>query len=168
MMKMVSSASPPRVSATTGMKSTPAELQAERCCVSLRRTPTCRAWPGVEAAPCKVSCCRGEITWTSNAAGQPRLQVGRSMSAGLEWESWTRLGASLVGAKAADRAAENRTSRMALWNGGLENGADLRVNERQKIRHYRARSTEERRRRRRRRRNSDFLLRAARTQHCAI
>ena len=36
----------------------------------------------------------------------------------------------------------------------LENGADLRVNERQKIRHYRARSTEERRRRRR---NSDFF-----------
>ena len=33
----------------------------------------------------------------------------------------------------------------------LENGADLRVNKRQKIRHYRARSTEERRRRRRRR-----------------
>ena len=28
----------------------------------------------------------------------------------------------------------------------LENGADLHVNERQKIRHYRARSTEERRR----------------------
>ena len=28
----------------------------------------------------------------------------------------------------------------------LENGADLSVNERQKIRHYRARSTEERRR----------------------
>ena len=38
----------------------------------------------------------------------------------------------------------------------LENGADLRLNERQKIRHYRARSTEERRRRRRRR-NSDFF-----------
>ena len=34
----------------------------------------------------------------------------------------------------------------------LENGADLYVNERQKIRHYRARSTEERRRRIRRRR----------------
>ena len=34
----------------------------------------------------------------------------------------------------------------------LENGADLHVNERQKIRHYRVRSTEERRRRRRRRR----------------
>ena len=30
----------------------------------------------------------------------------------------------------------------------LENGADLYVNERQKIQHYRARSTEERRRRR--------------------
>ena len=34
----------------------------------------------------------------------------------------------------------------------LENGTDLHVNERQKIRHYRARSTEERRIRRRRRR----------------
>ena len=34
-------------------------------------------------------------------------------------------------------------------HGVLENGADLRVNERQKIRHYRARSTEERRIRRR-------------------
>ena len=31
----------------------------------------------------------------------------------------------------------------------LENGANLYVNERQKIRHYRTRSTEERRRRRR-------------------
>ena len=37
---------------------------------------------------------------------------------------------------------------------GLENGADLHVNERQKIRHYRARSTEERRRRRRIRKNA--------------
>ena len=34
----------------------------------------------------------------------------------------------------------------------LENGADLHVNERQKIRHYRARSTEERSKRRGRRR----------------
>ena len=42
----------------------------------------------------------------------------------------------------------------------LENGADLYVNERQKIRHYRARSTEERRRRMP---NGDFLLRAVRT-----
>ena len=53
----------------------------------------------------------------------------------------------------------------------LENGADLYVNERQTIRHYRARSTEERRRIRRRRieeeerrmPNHDFLLRAVRT-----
>ena len=45
----------------------------------------------------------------------------------------------------------------------LENGADLHVNERQKIRHYRATSTEERRRRRKRIPNCDFLLRAART-----
>ena len=42
----------------------------------------------------------------------------------------------------------------------LENGADLYVNERQKIQHYHARSAEERRRRRRRRRrpNHDFFF----------
>ena len=34
---------------------------------------------------------------------------------------------------------------MATMHCALENGADLYVNERQKIRHYRARSTEERR-----------------------
>ena len=45
----------------------------------------------------------------------------------------------------------------------LENRVDLHVNERQKIRHYRARSTEERRRIRRRMPNRDFLLRAVRT-----
>ena len=39
----------------------------------------------------------------------------------------------------------------------LENGADLYVNERQKILHYRARSAEERRRRRRRMPNHDFF-----------
>ena len=37
----------------------------------------------------------------------------------------------------------------------LENGADLYVNERQTIRHYRARSTEERRRRRIRRKKKN-------------
>ena len=37
----------------------------------------------------------------------------------------------------------------------LENGADLYVNERQKIRHYRARSTEERRRRIRRKKKKN-------------
>ena len=45
----------------------------------------------------------------------------------------------------------------------LENGADLYVNERQKIRHYRVRSTEERRRGRRIP-NHDFLLRELRTE----
>ena len=47
----------------------------------------------------------------------------------------------------------------------LENGANLYVNERQKIRHYRARSTEERRRRKKKKKNakSKFLLHAVRT-----
>ena len=36
----------------------------------------------------------------------------------------------------------------------LENGADLYVNERQKIRHYCGRSTEERRRRRKKKKNA--------------
>ena len=55
----------------------------------------------------------------------------------------------------------------------LENGADLYVNERQKIRHYRARSTEERRRRRIRRRKKKaksrfFTLRGAYVNLCYI
>ena len=62
----------------------------------------------VEAASCKVCCWRGEITWTSSAAGRPRLQVGRSTSAGLEWESGTTLGASLVGAKATKLRMRNK------------------------------------------------------------
>ena len=52
----------------------------------------------------------------------------------------------------------------------LENGADLRVNERQKIRHYRARSTEkkeeeleEEEEEERRMPNRDFLIRTAST-----
>ena len=49
---------------------------------------------------------------------------------------------------------------MGTLHCALENGADLYVNERQKIRHYRARSTEERRRRMP---NHDFLLCAVRT-----
>ena len=42
---------------------------------------------------------------------------------------------------------------MGTLHCALENGADLYVNERQKIRHYRARSTEKRRRRIRRKKN---------------
>ena len=34
------------------------------------------------------------MTWTSRAAGRPRLQVGRKTSAGLERESAIRLGIS--------------------------------------------------------------------------
>ena len=48
-------------------------------------------------------------------------------------------------------------------NGALENGADLRVNEPQKIRHYRARSTEEEEEKEGEIAGvSDFLIRAAR------
>ena len=47
----------------------------------------------------------------------------------------------------------------------LENGADLYVNEHQKIRHYRDRSAEERRRTMPK---CYFLLRAVRGQNCAI
>ena len=53
---------------------------------------------------------------------------------------------------------------MGTLHCALENGADLHVNERQKIRHYRARSTEERRRRRKKKNaNRDFLLCAVHT-----
>ena len=45
---------------------------------------------------------------------------------------------------------------MGTLHCALENGADLYVNERQKMRHYRARSTEERMP------NCDLLLRAVR------
>ena len=52
----------------------------------------------------------------------------------------------------------------------LENGADLYVNERQKIRHCRARSTEERRRRRRKKKNAKSLFFTSRVAYlnCAI
>ena len=46
----------------------------------------------------------------------------------------------------------------------LENGADLYVNEHQKIRHYRARSTEEKRRRRKKKNAKlQFFICAVRT-----
>ena len=54
------------------------------------------------------------MTWTSNAAGRPRLQVGRKTSAGLERESGIKFGISLEGAKAADWAALKTTSRMTV------------------------------------------------------
>ena len=53
---------------------------------------------------------------------------------------------------------------MGTLHCALENGADLYVNERQTIRHYRARSTEEIRRRRRKKnaKLQFFLLRVVR------
>ena len=45
----------------------------------------------------------------------------------------------------------------------LENGADLYVNERQKIRHYHVKSAEERRRKKKNAKSRFFLLHAVRT-----
>ena len=50
----------------------------------------------------------------------------------------------------------------------LENGVDLYVNERQKIRHYRARSTEERRIRRKKNAKSRFFTSRSVYINCAI
>ena len=53
----------------------------------------------------------------------------------------------------------------------LENGADLYVNERQKIRHYRARSAEERRRRKKKKKGCQiaiFLTLRGAYVNCAI
>ena len=50
MVLMVSPERPPRVSVTRGMNSIPTERQADRWEASLRRVPTSRACPGVEAA----------------------------------------------------------------------------------------------------------------------
>ena len=53
---------------------------------------------------------------------------------------------------------------MGTLHCALENGADLYVNEHQKIQHYRTRSTEERRRIRRKKKNAKlrfFYLRSA-------
>ena len=51
---------------------------------------------------------------------------------------------------------------MGTLHCALENGADLHINEHQKIRHYCARSTEERRKKKKNAK-SRFLLRAVRT-----
>ena len=50
----------------------------------------------------------------------------------------------------------------------LENGADLYVNERQKIRHYHVRSAEERRIRRRKNAKSLFFTSRSAYVNCAI
>ena len=57
---------------------------------------------------------------------------------------------------------------MVTLHCAFENGADLYVNERQKIRHYRARSTEERRRRRKNAKLRYFTLCSAYVKLCYI
>ena len=47
---------------------------------------------------------------------------------------------------------------MSTVHCALENGADLYVNKRQKIRHYRGRSTEERRRKKKKKKNAKSRL----------
>ena len=49
---------------------------------------------------------------------------------------------------------------MSTLHCALENGVDLYVNERQKIRYYRAKSTEERRKKKNNAKSLFFLLRA--------
>ncbi len=102
MVEMKSSAKPPRVSATRGMHVIPTDLQLGRLEASLRWTPTWRAWPWVLAASDSVRDWRGEMTWTSRAAGRPLIQLGRRTSAGREAESGTSPVVSLEGPRAAD------------------------------------------------------------------
>ena len=64
-VKIESSERPPRVSATRGMHSAPAARQAERLEASLRRVPTCKAWPGVKAASARPVHIQG--SWSTAA-----------------------------------------------------------------------------------------------------
>ena len=77
---------------------------------------------------------------------------------------------SLLPVRTGETSIQTRSSypeAVNTWNGALENGADLRVNERQKIRHYRARSTGEEEEEEEEEEEgeiagvSDFLIRAA-------
>ena len=57
---------------------------------------------------------------------------------------------------------------MGTLDCALENGVDLNVNERQKIRYYRVTSTEGRRRRRKKNAKHDFLTSLGAYVNCAI
>ena len=57
---------------------------------------------------------------------------------------------------------------MTTLHCALENGADLYVNERQKIRHYRARSTEERRRKKKKNAKSRYFTSRGVCVNCII
>ena len=54
---------------------------------------------------------------------------------------------------------------MGILHCALEIGMDLHVNKRQKIRHYRARSTEERRRKKKNAKSRFYLARCVRKLH---
>ena len=67
MVSMAASLHPPSVSATMGTKWTPTDLQASAWAAIFLSSPTCKAYPGVEAAPACVRCCIVEMTVTSRA-----------------------------------------------------------------------------------------------------
>ena len=102
---VVASLMPPRASKARGMKETPTARQAGAWADIFRCSATARAWPAEEAAPWRVRGWRGEMTVTSIAAGWPRSQLGRRMSAGRLCDPGMREGTSFRGAKAAERAA---------------------------------------------------------------
>ena len=105
---------PPRVSNKTGTNATPTAWHWAACWAIFLFSPTVKACPCTLAAPCKVSCCKVEITEISRAAGRPLSQFGRKTSAGRDWEQGTRDGNSFLGARAAVWAAEKTASRMEL------------------------------------------------------
>ena len=92
---------PTKVSTAKGMKWIPASWQVLlwhlRFCCSL----TAKEYPWVTAASSAVSVCTGEITGTSKAAGLPRLQHGRNMSARQEGDPGISDGISFLGASRA-------------------------------------------------------------------
>ena len=73
---------PPRYSSTMGTNETPTALQASSWVDGFLASPARRAWPCVKAAPLMVGGCMVEMIVTSKAAGYPRSQLGRMMSAG--------------------------------------------------------------------------------------
>ena len=67
------------------MNEMPAEAQGAWWRSLFRDSPTCSAWPGEAAAPWMVRRWSGQMTEISKAAGRPRSQFGRKMSAGRDW-----------------------------------------------------------------------------------
>ncbi len=114
MVEVVSSARPPRLSATRGTKSMFRERQAERLEVSLLLDTNSKCMPEDAEVSDRELLCRGLMTCTSRAAGRPLCHAGRYMSAGLEEELGMNPGVSLAGVRPAVWAVAKMTSRMAL------------------------------------------------------